>query len=145
MDDFVPPQGFDLLAIKSGFVGLIGPFYLRRNGDEFVYGFKTVEHHGNVNGVMHGGVLFAFADTICGQYIIANLGRVCATVSMTSNFFSSANPGAWVEARPRIVKATRSLCYLTVELTAGDTPVYNANAIFKLFGPAAGHASSTGV
>lgn len=143
------PAGFEPLVIRSGFVGLIGPFYIRRPsesaGDDVAYGFRTRAAHGNVNGVLHGGSIFAFADTIAGQYIIARLGRVCATISMTSNFMASGQPGAWLEARPRLVKATRSLCYVTVDITADDVPVYGANAVFKLFGPVAGQPAEGGV
>ena len=143
------PAGFVPLVIHSGFVGLIGPFYIRRpagpDSDDVAYGFRTGPMHGNVNGVLHGGSIFAFADTIAGQFIIARLGRVCATISMTSNFMASGQPGAWLEARPRLVKATRSLCYVTVDINADDVPVYAANAVFKLFGPVAGHPAGSGV
>jgi uncharacterized protein (TIGR00369 family) len=144
-DPNAPPPGFVKLTIKSGFVTLIGPYYLRRKGDEYTYGMRTIAHHGNINGVLHGGVLFSFADTICGQYILSTLGRVCATVSMNSNFMASGSPGAWIEARPKLAKATRSLCYLGVDLTADGTPIYSANAVFKLFGEAKGIAAEAAI
>jgi len=144
-DPNAPPPGFVKLPIKSGFVTLIGPYYLHRKGDDFTYGMRSLAHHGNVNGVLHGGVLFSFADTICGQYVIATLGRVCATVSMTSNFMASGSPGAWIEARPRVVKATRSLCYLGVDLSLDGTTIYSANAVFKLFGEAKGIAAEAAI
>ncbi len=52
---------------------------------------------------------------------------------------------ASIEGCAGLAKATRSLCYLGVDLTADGTPIYSANAVFKLFGEAKGIAAEAAI
>ena len=74
---------------KDGLIGLLGPYYWRQDGDRLVYGFQSDARHGNPNGVIHGGALTAFADTLTGHLIEHACGRKCATIALDSRFMAA--------------------------------------------------------
>lgn len=128
------PDGFTLMPIPSEFVALVGPYYYKPLPEGgFVYGVQTDERHNNTNGVLHGAVYVALADTFLGHALLHGLQRKCATISLNSSFIAGAAPGAWLEGRPTIVRATRSVAYLNAEVHADGVLVYTASAVFKLF------------
>src|SRR5262245_5689230 len=50
----------------DGFIGLIGPFWMRRSGNSYDYAFLAEHKHHNRRGVVQGGMLMTFADRSMG-------------------------------------------------------------------------------
>ena len=48
----------------------IGPYFIKGRYPDVIMGIRILDHHSNLNGVSHGGLLMAFVDTI-GGYIAA--------------------------------------------------------------------------
>jgi uncharacterized protein (TIGR00369 family) len=133
MADMIP-AGFKVIATTQGFIGHNGPYYWRRDGDgRLEFGFRTDARHANPHGVLHGGAVLGFLDTILGHAIVDETRKRCATVALDSRFVAAIAPGAWVSGRTVIKKLTRSLAFIDGEAMADDTLLVAASAIFRVF------------
>ena len=129
-----PPAVFQPFGVTDGFVGHIGPYFWRQDSSgEFEFGFQTDPRHGNPNGVLHGGAVLSFLDTILGHTVVRESKRLCATVSLDSRFISGIPPGAWIGGRATIRKLTRGFAFIDGEAFADDKLLVTATAIFRIF------------
>lgn len=129
----IAPAGFQPLALE-GFIGHNGPYYWRQDAaGEFEFGFHSDARHGNPNGVLHGGAVLAFLDTILGHAVVRVAQRRCATVSLDSRFIAAVAPGAWIGGRATIRKLTRSFAFVDADAYADDKLLVTATAVFRIF------------
>jgi acyl-coenzyme A thioesterase PaaI-like protein len=120
----------------EGFIGLIGPFWMKPEGDGYRYAFLAEPKHHNRRGVVQGGMLMTFADRAMGMTCWYANGRVPqATVQLDVHFIDAVQIGEFVEARCDVVRRTRSLIFMQGELVAGDRVVATAKGIWKSLGP----------
>ena len=70
------------------------------------------EHHVNLQGLVHGGMLAILADTACGLAIRSAIerGRLHVTTDLDIHFLSPAGPGRLL-GRGTAVKVGRSLAF----------------------------------
>lgn len=70
------------------------------------------DHHVNLQGLVHGGMLAILADTACGLAIRSAIepGRLHATTDLDVHFLSPAGPGRLL-GRGTAVKVGRSLAF----------------------------------
>jgi uncharacterized protein (TIGR00369 family) len=116
-------------------MALVGPIWVRQDGERTRYGFVAEERHLNSGGVVHGGMLMTFADQALGMTSWAASGdRPQATVQLDTHFVSGAKLGEFVEAECRILRSTRSLIFLAAELVVGERLVATASGVWKLRG-----------
>lgn len=135
MTAFTPPDGYRKMIGPGTFPEHIGPFYFKRDGDNFSYAFKALPHHANANGVVHGGMLVTFLDEILGLKVWRAIGKKgCATISLNSNFVAAVKPGDWVESKTRIVRRGISVVFMRGELFVGDKTVLTADGVWKVIG-----------
>jgi acyl-coenzyme A thioesterase PaaI-like protein len=117
----------------TGFIALVGPLWQRVVGGSHEYALQTEDKHHNRRGVVQGGVLMTFADRTCGM-----TGRFVsgspslATVQFDTQFVDAAKIGELLISKPRMVRATRSLLFMTTELTAENRCVAMASGVFKV-------------
>src|SRR5437870_13891637 len=103
----------------TGFLHLIGPLWQRLVESQYEFALITEDKHHNRRGVVQGGVLMTFADRTCGM-----TGRFVsgspslATVQFDTQFVDAAKIGELLVSKPRMVRATRTLLFMTTELTA---------------------------
>ncbi len=129
------PDGFMPFADVCGYTSNNGPYYVKDvEGGGYQFGFLTDERHRNPNNVIHGTALIGFIDTAFGHVIVHGTGRYCATVSLTTEFISSAEPGVWVDAVVRTKKITRSMAFLSADICHDGNLLMSATTVFKLFG-----------
>jgi acyl-coenzyme A thioesterase PaaI-like protein len=108
----------------EGFIGLVGPFWMRRSGDSYLYAFMAERKHHNRRGVVQGGMLMTFADRSMGMTCwYANNRKPQATIQLDVHFIESVQIGEFVEARCRVVRRTRSLIFMNAELLVGNRVV----------------------
>ena len=127
------PDGFRRLQIASPYMSLLGPIYIRRETDDAaVIGMRVAPQHLNIQGVTHGGMLATVADSALGINISLARGRRGGqvTVSMTTDYLSSAREGDWLEAHVVITRMGRQLAYASCDLKAGERHVLRASAVF---------------
>jgi acyl-coenzyme A thioesterase PaaI-like protein len=131
-----PPAGFVRFLDVDGFIGLAGPYFWRAMGDGAVeYGFRAEARHGNPNGVLHGGSITTFIDTVLGYEVIRQTRRRCATISLTTEFVAGGRPGAWMTARISLRKLTGSMAFIEGDVLADDVLVALNHGIFRLLPP----------
>jgi acyl-coenzyme A thioesterase PaaI-like protein len=119
----------------EGFIGLVGPFWMRRCGDSYLYAFMAESKHHNRRGKVQGGMLMTFADRSMGMTCwYANERRPQATVQLDVHFIDAVKIGEFVEARCRVVRRTRSLIFMSAELVVGNRVVATANGVWKTLG-----------
>jgi acyl-coenzyme A thioesterase PaaI-like protein len=117
----------------TGFIELIGPLWQRVVDGEHEYALATEDKHHNRRGLVQGGVLMTFADRSCGM-----TGRFVsgspslATVQFDTQFVDAAKIGELLVSKPRVIRATRSLIFMTTEVSAGERCVAMANGVFKV-------------
>ena len=81
----------------EGFVGLVGPFWSRPEGDSFRYAFMAAPKHHNRRGVVQGGMLMTFADRSMGMTCwYANERQPQATVQLDMHFIDAVQIGEFV-------------------------------------------------
>jgi acyl-coenzyme A thioesterase PaaI-like protein len=82
---------------------------------------------------VQGGLLMTFADRSSGMTARFVSGRpTLATVQMDTHFVDAAKIGEILLSKPRVVRATRSLIFVTTEVTAADRCIAMANGVFKI-------------
>jgi uncharacterized protein (TIGR00369 family) len=104
----------------------------RTDGDPTRYAIVTDRRHGNRNGVVHGGVLMTLADKAAGTIArrSAKIARA-ATVQLDQQFVRRVDVGDFVEARCEIVRAARSLVFITCLLSVGAETVGTTSVILN--------------
>jgi acyl-coenzyme A thioesterase PaaI-like protein len=117
----------------SGFLSLVGPLWQRVVDGEHEYAIEAQDKHHNRRGLVQGGVLMTFADRTCGMTARYVSGRpTLATVQMDTHFVDSGKIGEILISKPRVVRATRSLIFLTTEVTANERCIAMASGVFKI-------------
>jgi acyl-coenzyme A thioesterase PaaI-like protein len=119
----------------EGFIGLVGPFWTRMEGDKHLYAFMAEPKHHNRRGVVQGGMLMTFADRSMGMTCWYANGQVPqATVQLDVHFIDAVRIGEFVEAKCTVVRRTRSLIFMSADLVVGDRIVANAKGVWKTLG-----------
>src|ERR1700742_4555393 len=103
----------------TGFLNLVGPLWQRMVDGEPEYALVTQDKHHNRRGMVQGGLLMTFADRACGMTARYVSGHpTLATIQLDVHFVESGKIGEILIARPRVVRTTRSLIFMTTEITA---------------------------
>jgi acyl-coenzyme A thioesterase PaaI-like protein len=130
--DQLTADGWTILD-TTGFLNLIGPLWQRTVDGQPEYALVAQEKHHNRRGKVQGGLLMTFADRACGMTARFVSGRpTMATVQLDVHFIDAGNIGDILIARPRVIRTTRSLVFVTVEVKANDRTVITANGVFKI-------------
>jgi acyl-coenzyme A thioesterase PaaI-like protein len=117
----------------SGFLSLVGPLWQRVVDGEHEYAIEAQDKHHNRRGLVQGGLLMTFADRSCGMTARYVTGRpTLATVQMDTHFVDSGKIGEILISKPRVVRATRSLIFLTTVVTANERCIAMASGVFKI-------------
>ena len=117
----------------TGFIQLIGPLWQRVVGGEHEYALVAQDKHHNRRGLVQGGVLMTFADRTCGMTARYASGRpTLATVQMDTHFVESGKIGETLMSKPRVVRSTRSLIFVSTEVTVDKRCIAMASGVFKI-------------
>jgi acyl-coenzyme A thioesterase PaaI-like protein len=117
----------------TGFISLIGPLWQRVVDNAHEYALITEDKHHNRRGLVQGGLLMTFADRTCGMTARHVSGRpTLATVQLDTHFVDSGKIGEILLSKPRVVRSTRSLIFVTTEVTASDRCIAMASGVFKV-------------
>jgi acyl-coenzyme A thioesterase PaaI-like protein len=117
----------------SGFLHLIGPLWQRVVDAEHEYALVAQDKHHNRRGLVQGGVLMTFADRSCGMTARFVSGRpTLATVQFDTHFVEAGKIGEILISRPRVVRSTRSLIFITTEVTVDKRCIAMASGVFKI-------------
>ena len=125
---------FEQISLNPGFMKHNGGV-LFRNISETEYEFKTKinENHLNAAGITHGGFIAALIDAGAGTsaHRTSN-NKPCVTVSLELKFISAVKLGQELVGKTKIQKKTKSMVFLTCELTAENKIVATASGVWKI-------------
>jgi len=117
----------------TGFLHLVGPLWQRVVDDEHEYALVAQDKHHNRRGLVQGGVLMTFADRTCGMTARYVSGKPkLATVQLDTHFVEAGKIGETLISRPHVVRATRSLIFITTEITVDKRCIAMASGVFKI-------------
>src|SRR5256885_9228303 len=117
----------------TGFLHLIGPLWQRVVNGEHEYALVAQDKPHNRRGLVQGGVLMTFADRSCGMTARFVSGRpTLATVQFDTHFVEAGKIGEILISRPRVVRSTRSLIFITTEVTVDKRCIAMASGVFKI-------------
>ena len=125
-------DGFGIVE-TSGFLHLIGPLWQRLVNGEHEYALITQDKHHNRRGLVQGGVLMTFADRTCGMTARYVSGKpMLATVQLDTHFVEAGKIGEVLTSKPRVVRSTRTLIFITTEVTVDRRVIAMGNGVFKI-------------
>jgi len=125
-------DGFSIVE-TSGFLHLIGPLWQRLVDGHHEYALITEDKHHNRRGLVQGGVLMTFADRTCGMTARYVSGKpTLATVQLDTHFVATGKIGEVLVSKPRVVRSTRSLIFISTEVTVDKRVLAMANGVFKI-------------
>ena len=129
-------RGFRLCQDQQGFSSRAGPYWERRVDDAMVRGLMIGPDHLNPEGVVHGGVLTAFADYVLYRAIGDVIGHDIqfATISLTCNFLAAARQGDWLAGHGTATRRTRTVIFAAGDIATDDRPVLTAQGLWKVIG-----------
>jgi len=127
-------KNFEQISLKPGFMKHNGGL-LFKTVSEKEYEFKTTinENHLNAAGITHGGFIAAVVDAGAGTaaHRAANQNP-CVTVSLELKFISAIKLGQELLGKTKIQKKTKSMIFLTCELSAENKIVATASGVWKI-------------
>ena len=127
-------QDFEQISIKPGFMKHNGGLLFRTiSKNEFEFKTTIKENHLNAAGITHGGFIAAFVDAGAGTAAHrAAEKNPCVTISLELKFISAVQLGQELLGKTKIQKKTKSMVFLTCELTANNKIVATASGVWKI-------------
>jgi acyl-coenzyme A thioesterase PaaI-like protein len=117
----------------DGFIRLVGPMWHRTKETSHEFAILGQDKHRNRRGVVQGGVVMTLADRGCGMAARAASGaEALATVQMDTYFIDAARIGDLMISRPKVVRMTKSLIFMTTEISVADRVVATGHGVFKI-------------
>jgi hypothetical protein len=101
-------------AVRSAAMpGGLGVPWAKKSGDAWIYGLLTGPEHANPSGVVHGGVLMAFADHGLSFLAWEAANRApCTTIQLNTHFLDAIKPGEFIELRGEVTRRTQGLVFV---------------------------------
>ena len=127
-------EKFEQISIKPGFMKHNGGL-LFKTISKNEYEFKAIikENHLNAAGIVHGGFIAAFVDAGAGTAAHrATNQNPCVTVSLELKFISAVKLGQELIGKTKIQKKTKSMVFLTCELSTSNKIVATASGVWKI-------------
>ena len=125
---------FEQISLKPGFMKHNGGL-LFKTISESEYEFKATikENHLNAAGITHGGFIATFIDAGAGTaaHRVADQ-KPCVTISLEIKFISPVKLGQELIGKTKIQKKTKSMVFLTCELTTENKIVATASGVWKI-------------
>ena len=125
---------FEQISLKPGFMKHNGGL-LFKTISEKEYVFKTTikENHLNAAGITHGGFIAAVVDAGAGTAAHRSADQnPCVTISLELKFISAVRLDQEIIGTTKIQKKTKSMIFLTCELTSANKIVATASGIWKI-------------
>jgi len=125
---------FEQISKNSGFMKHNGGV-LFKTISKTEYQFKTTinENHLNTAGITHGGFIAALTDAGGGTAAHRAADNApCVTISLDLKFIAPVKLGQELIGITKIQKKTKSMVFLTCELTAENKIVATASGVWKI-------------
>jgi uncharacterized protein (TIGR00369 family) len=130
-----PPPGFRERAPHGGFHQLIGPFYIKGDGTDRCYGFRTLARHTNPANVVHGGLLMTVMDMVLTSTVtqVTEGKNHVSTVSMNCDFLTPVSANSWIDGSGEVIRLTRSIAFVRGCLKVDGVDAVRATGVWRVF------------
>ncbi|MBT5615875.1 MAG: PaaI family thioesterase [Flavobacteriales bacterium] len=119
---------------KSGFAKHIGGLTTKKiNDSNYEFYTEVKDINLNTSKIAHGGFICSIADTGMGNAahrVIEN--KRCVTISLDVKFISAASLGQKLLGKVKIQKKTRTLVFVTCEISNSENIVATASGVWKI-------------
>jgi len=125
---------FEQISLKPGFMKHNGGLLFKTISEtEYQFKAKISENHLNAAGITHGGFIAAFVDAGAGTAAHrATNQSPCVTISLDLKFISAVHLGQELIGITKIQKKTKTMVFLTCELTSANKIVATASGVWKI-------------
>ena len=125
---------FEQISHKPGFMKHNGGILFKTiSENKYQFKAKINENHLNAAGITHGGFIAALVDAGAGTAAHKSAdGSPCVTVSLELKFISIVRLGQELVGETKIQKKTKSMVFLTCELSVEDKIVATASGVWKI-------------
>ena len=125
---------FEQISLKPGFMKHNGGLLFREiSKNEFEFKTTIKENHLNAAGITHGGFIAAFVDAGAGTAAHKSTDQnPCVTVSLELKFISAVRLGQELIGKTKIQKKTKTMVFLTCELSVSNKIVATASGVWKM-------------
>ena len=128
-----PPPGFVPAPHRGAFMLHVGPmFHCLDDPSAPRQAFFAAPRHGNKSGLVHGGMLAAFMDTVLAQAVTCVTGRLGLTIHLDIDYLHTAKPRQWLIGEGRVTRETRDIVFAEGTAWSGDRAVVRASGLFKM-------------
>ena len=127
-------DNFEQISLKQGFMKHNGGLLFKKISEN-EYEFKTTikENHLNSAGITHGGFIAAVIDAGAGTAAHRSADQnPCVTISLELKFISAIKLGQELYGKVKIQKKTKSMVFLTCELSVSNKIVATASGVWKI-------------
>ena len=127
-------KDFEQISLKPGFMRHNGGLLFKKISEN-EYEFKTTikENHLNSAGITHGGFIAAVIDAGAGTAAHRSADQSpCVTISLELKFISAIKLGQELYGKAKIQKKTKSMVFLTCELSVSNKIVATASGVWKI-------------
>ena len=119
---------------KSGFAKHIGGLTTKKiNDSNYEFYTKVKDINLNTSKIAHGGFVCSIADTGMGNAAHRTIeNKRCVTISLDVKFISAASLGQKLLGKVKIQKKTRTLVFVTCEISNSENIVATASGVWKI-------------
>ena len=103
-----------------------------RDGDGVLTRFTPGDRYQGPPGIMHGGLVTTLADEIAAWTLVAVLGKFGFTTAIEAKISRPIRIGSEVRGRGRIVKASRRVVRVGVDIEQGGASCFGGELTFVL-------------
>ena len=119
---------------KSGFAKHIGGLTTKKiNDSNYEFYTEVKDINLNTSKIAHGGFVCSIADTGMGNAAHRAIeNKRCVTISLDVKFISAASLGQKLLGKVKIQKKTRTLVFVTCEISNSENIVATASGVWKI-------------
>ena len=129
------PPGFRELTEAVGFAAANGPWFEKIEGDRLIRGFRPAAQHANSHGIVHGGMLATFLDSVMGSTVSHVLKQRVVTVRLTVDYLLPARIGIWLQGEAEVLGRDEHVAQVRARLYGPRHDVLTGLGAFALLGP----------
>lgn len=127
------PEGFQPHTRYSPLTRPWEPIFARTTDAAVILAVRLAEPHSNSRGFAHGGLIAALADNAmglsCGLHFPGPNALV--TINLSVDYLGTARLGQWLAFETVFVKATASMAFASLIVTADGQPCAKASSTFR--------------
>jgi uncharacterized protein (TIGR00369 family) len=128
-----PPAGFTPSSGRGAFSTRNGPYFHKAGeGDAVEQAFFALARHTNGLGIVHGGMLSAFADGLLAGAVGRGSGKIGVTIHLSIDFLHMARKGDWVMGEALMTRTTKDIAFAQGRLHVRGVDIVRASGVFKL-------------